>query len=388
MKKGLFFCIMILLLTFVFSTVYSVSCDYTMGQLKSSVKKFGAYIDEECNVRENVDGCLAAIGDSVNISSNVDGISFVLGDNVNLTGTTEYLFILGNTINLDTYITKDSVILGSSINIESENMLGRDSFILAETVSLSGEARRNVIITAETVKIHDAIISGDICINADKIIISGDTKILGTLSYYDNTNIDMANTVVVSNVDMMPSPVGNEDIVKNTFMQKVNNKIYSFGAIIVAILILAFVTPIFNKLDSTLVNKLSVGEILKTSLMGFLILCMTPIIVIVLLCTVVGIPIGLTILVLYIVGIWLSTIFAGYVLVKGMLKNKKIPTVIIAILALILMTLLGYLPMVGGIIKFISLVFGMGTYIYVFKKNRDKKIQISEIQEKKEDNQI
>jgi hypothetical protein len=267
-------------------------------------------------------------------------------------------------------------------------MLGRDSFILAETVSLSGEARRNVIITAETVKIHDAIISGDICINADKIIISGDTKILGTLSYYDNTNIDMANTVVVSNVDMMPSPVGNEDIAKNTFMQKVNNKIYSFGAIIVAILILAFVTPIFNKLDSTLVNKLSVGEILKTSLMGFLILCITPIIVIVLLCTVVGIPIGLTILVLYIVGIWLSTIFAGYVLVKGMLKNKKIPTVIIAILALILMTLLGYLPMVGGIIKFISLVFGMGTYIYVFKKNRDKKIQISEIQEKKEDNQI
>lgn len=388
MKKGLLFCITILLLTLVCSTVYAVSFDYTMGQLKSGVQKFGAYIDEECNVTENIDGCLAALGNIVNISGNVDGISFVLGDNVNLTGATEYLFLFGNTTNLDTYISKDSFILGPSINIESENILGRDSFILAETVSLSGQARRDVVITAETVKIHDAIISGDIRINADKIIISGDAKILGTLSYYDNTNIDMANTVVVSNVDIMPSPIENEDITKNTFMQKVNNKVYSLGTIIVAIVIIAFITPIFNRLDNTLVNKLSIGEILKTALIGFLILCMTPVIVIVLLCTVIGIPIGLIILILYIVGIWLSTAFAGYVLVKGMLKNKKIPAAIIAIIGLILMTLLGYLPIVGGIIKFILLVFGMGTYVYVFKKNSGKKIIVSDIQEKKEDNQI
>lgn len=388
MKKGLLFCIAILLLTLVCSTVYAVSFDYTMGQLKSGVQKFGAYIDEECNVTENIDGCLAALGNIVNISGNVDGISFVLGDNVNLTGATEYLFLFGNTTNLDTYISKDSFILGSSINIESENILGRDSFILAETVSLSGQARRDVVITAETVKIHDAIISGDIRINADKIIISGDTKILGTLSYYDNTNIDTANTVVVSNVDIMPSPIENEDITKNTFMQKFNNKVYSLGTIIVAIVIITFITPIFNKLDNTLANNLSIGEILKTALIGFLILCMTPVIVIVLLCTVVGIPIGLIILILYIVGIWLSTAFAGYVLVKGMLKNKKIPAAIIAIIGLILMTLLGYLPIVGGIIKFILLVFGMGTYVYLFKKNIGKKIKVSEIQEKKEDNQI
>lgn len=374
--------IWLLLSLCIFSNVYAIGFENTSETLNNKeTKKYGAYIEDKCNVEENIDGCLAALGETVNVSGNVKGISFVLGDSVNLSGTTDYLFLLGNTINLDASITNDSFILGATVNITSKNMLGRDSVILASTLNLSGEAKRDITITAETVKIHDATILGNIHIDADNIVISGDTKILGTLTYYDDSNIDMANTAVVSNVSILKAPVVEEPTKESIFISKVKKEIFAIATIAVVLLVLSLITSMFNKLDSTLIKDLNIVDILKTMLFGFFILCLSPIVIVILLVTIIGIPAAIILLILYIIGIWLSNAFTGYVLVKHLFKNKKIHTVIAIILGLVLVTLLCNIPVISGVVKFLACIFGMGVYTYIFKKNKKNKTELSEAKE-------
>lgn len=383
MKKNIGIISILLLLSLcIFSNVYAIGFEKTTEtQSNNATKKYGAYIEDKCNVAENIDGCLAALGETVNVSGNVKGISFVLGDSVNLRGTTEYLFLLGNTINLDTSIFKDSFILGATVNITSKNMLGRDAVILASTLNLSGEAKRDVTITAETVKIHDATILGNIRIDADNIVISGDTKILGTLTYYDDSNIDMANTVVVSNVSILKAPAIEEPTKESIFISKVKKEIFTIATVAVVLLVLSCATSTFTNIDKKVVNNLNIGDAMVTMVTGFLVLSLTPIVIVILLVTIIGMPAAIILLILYIIGIWLSNAFTGYVLVKHLFKNKKIHTIIVVILGLMLVTLLCNIPIISGVFKFISLIFGMGVYTYIFKKNKKNKTGLIETKE-------
>lgn len=392
MKKCLLFSAMLLSMLFIFSNVCAIDINEdtdSWGISEAALQKFGAYIDEECIVTENINGSAAVLGDTVSISSDIDGISFVLGNTVTLRGETEYLFLLGNYINLDGYIQKDSFILGATVKVSAGNKLGRDTVILAETVELSGNVERDITISAATVTINDATILGNIHVDADEIIISGDTQILGALSYYDSAKVDMANTVIVSDVNIMEAPIQEEETKEAVFMNKVTDTIYSWGTIIVVFLILVFVTPAFEKINKTLVTKLGVGNFIKTAGIGFLILIAVPFIFIILLCTIVGIPLAILLLILYILCIWLSSLLTGYAIVKSLFKTlfkKDIHNALAGIIGLVLISLLGFVPTLGGIIKFISLIFGMGTVIYLFKKVPEPQMESVILQDNNADN--
>lgn len=349
-----------------------------------TVQEFGEYLAEECNVTDNINGSSAILGDTVNVLGKTDGISFVLGNTVNLRGASQYLFLLGNVVNIDTTIENDAFILGAVVNVTSNNVLGRDAAILAGEVNLSGTVGRDITIAASTVKIDNAIIRGDIFIDAENIIISGDTSILGELSYYEDSNIDMANTVTVDSVSIMEPPIDEEALSKSMFETKITNTIYSWCAIIVVFLILVFATPVFKKVNKVLVDKFTAGEFFKTAGIGFLVLIAAPFAMLILLCTVIGIPLALLLLVIYIVCIWLSSLFAGYVVVKVIFKNvfkKDIHNALAGIIGLVLIELLGLIPAIGGIITFISLIFGMGAFVCMFKKLPESQVKIVEMAE-------
>lgn len=388
MKKYKLFIFILISMLFLMPCVEATEGMVNDSNLFNTVEGFGAYIADECNVMENINGTSAILGETVNVLGKTDGISFVLGDTVNVYGSSDYLFLLGNNVTIDTEVEKEAFILGVTLKFAPDNILGRDSFILGEDITLSGTVGRNTSIVASTVRIEDASIMGDIDIDAENIIISGDTNILGELSYYENANIDTANTVSINSVNIKPVIVDEEDISEDLFETKVTDTIYSWGAIIVVFLILVFATPSFKKVNKILVDKFTVGEFFKTAGIGLLILIATPFALIILLCTIIGIPVALIALVLYIISIWLSSMFTGYVLAKaifGKLLKKNIHDAIAGIAGFILVSLLTLIPTVGGIVSFISLIFGMGAFICIFKKLPNDKIEVVEVHENKEE---
>ena len=212
MKKYKLFIFILISMLFLMPCVEATEGMVNDSNLFNTVEGFGAYIADECNVMENINGTSAILGETVNVLGKTDGISFVLGDTVNIYGSSDYLFLLGNNVTIDTEVEKEAFILGVTLKFAPDNILGRDSFILGEDITLSGTVGRNTSIVASTVRIEDASIMGDIDIDAENIIISGDTNILGELSYYENANIDTANTVSINSVNIKPVIVDEEDI--------------------------------------------------------------------------------------------------------------------------------------------------------------------------------
>ena len=95
---------------------------------------------------------------------------------------------------------------------------------------------------------------------------------------------------------------------------------------------------------------------------GFLVLIVTPVALIMSLCTVVLIPMALIFLAIYIISIYASTLVASYVVGRRILKDCfKTDNVYLSIIfGVVLTKLICLVPVIGGLIAFILILYGLG----------------------------
>jgi hypothetical protein len=98
---------------------------------------------------------------------------------------------------------------------------------------------------------------------------------------------------------------------------------------------------------------------------GFLTLILTPIIFILLLITVLAIPLAVILLALYLIAIYLARLFiifwAGTMIFER--TGRKIHEVWALIVGLIVYYVITLIPIIGGLITFFVILFGLGTAI-------------------------
>lgn len=109
---------------------------------------------------------------------------------------------------------------------------------------------------------------------------------------------------------------------------------------------------------------------------GFLALILTPIILVLLMMTVIGIPLSFILLSLYIISIYISKIIVSTLI--GFFFQKKfnlsnVQTFWLFLLGLITLSILGIIPIVGWIFGLVLASFGLGS-IVLYMKNYRKKI--------------
>ncbi len=107
-----------------------------------------------------------------------------------------------------------------------------------------------------------------------------------------------------------------------------------------------------------------------TALLGFLALSAIPLAAILLMVTIIGIPIGILALVLYgvllLVGyVWLAVVLGGLILDRFHAETAALTAwrVGAAMLAMLVMAILGRMPYVGGALKLAALAVGMGMIV-------------------------
>ena len=105
---------------------------------------------------------------------------------------------------------------------------------------------------------------------------------------------------------------------------------------------------------------------LKNLFWGLLFLIITPIIVVLLLITIIGIPLSLILLIIYLISLYISKIYVGfwvgqYVLMK--LKKEMRFKVITMALGLLIVLIGINLPIIGIFIHLVILLLGLGAII-------------------------
>ena len=302
-------------------------------------------------------------GYNVNITNKIDGAALILGNTINLGSYVEYALISGQDITVNGKI-KDALIIGNNVILNESSNIERDIIIYGNNIEISGLINRNITIYGSNVKIDSVQIAGDVKINAENINITENSAIIGKLSYNDNANFSRAETASIGEIETFESSVTNNP----TFLELVLEHIKKLISLLVIFLVMIILVP---KLFNNIAN--SKNDIVKNMGYGIVSLIVIPIASLILILTKFGLPLGLILLILFLISIYISTIFTGYLL-GNIIWNKfiKIKKTIYleGLLGITLLYIISLIPYIGVAVYFISLIISMGTILSILLKKR------------------
>lgn len=337
-------CLSVFVLCFIF-TINGVKA-------KSYIKDL-FQVDEELEIKEELNGTSFLAGTKVTVESDIKGIGFIAGETLNINGKEEYLFSIGTTQNINGNVANDAFIFGTDTSIKGE--IGRDLYIFSSTLNIEGNINRNSYIYATKVDIKGTI-NGNITINALEINIDENAKILGTIRYNDDAVINGLNENIISKTYK-------NNVQNFTLLDYVTAFIEKYIHItLVAIVLVFIVEKLFIKsLEQT--KNYNTKKLAILCGKGFLILIGVPIIAMMLLFSGAFISVGIIGSIIYVILIYISNIFTAYFVATELDKKyfkKKMNNYILMIIGLFILSILSIIPIIGSIISLISMLLGLG----------------------------
>ena len=329
--------------------------------------------DNSANVEEEKDSTTFVAGNSVKLASDIDGLGFAAGNIVYVSSKQDYLFAAGNNVTLDGVTAKDAFVAGNFITVEASTI--RDLYVAGTNIIINSDVARNAYIAGTSVVINSKI-AGDLNLACDTIKLGKDAEITGKLIYPEDSKVEIEKGASVTEKETYKSNSANVDVeVKVSPFALLVSKLISTGYRYLAMLIIGLILIACNK---KLFEKMSkydktFGKIALTALLGFAFLIMLPVAAIFVMFTVIGIPLSVISLIIYGLLIYLSIIPTSYYfgnLVFGKsIKNKYL----LFMLSLLIVYVIRMIPFIGGLVGFISLIFGLGMYATLIKDNITEK---------------
>ena len=349
MKKFVFIC----LCCFVFIGFVSAK-DY---------KNKNLILDEKVNISDDINNSSLILGNSVDIASKIDGVGIIFGNEISLNSNSDYVATFGNNIIFNGK-ARDAIIFGNKVILNESSTIGRDIYIFASNVSISGSINRNIEVFASDVSIKDAQISGNVKIHASSIDIERNAAIIGELSYNEDAVVNIDEVASIGS----KSTFKVENKKKNEFGEKIKSNLISLVNIVLVFAILLYLVPkMFTKLD----NKKK--EFIKALGIGLVFLIAALIAIIVLIFTVFGLSLAILIGLLYMVLIYLSTIAVGYILGcliwERFIKIEKKPY-LIGIIGIFVIYVLKLIPYISLFVTIFTVVIGIGYILSLYNRKK------------------
>lgn len=316
--------------------------------------------------------------DSVTVSSIIAGDAYVAGGTVLVDGTINGdLLVAGGTVTIDgavggnvraaggTVIIGGSVgknitVAGGTVNINRMATIGGNINALSGNMNFSGNTTGNIHVIGADVSI-DGSVDGDIDAKVQNLKFGDAATVGGSLSYQSPEQASMGtNTKIIGNVTYVPvkreAPQGRSTEKLHTGVE--------FISLLTSFIIGFIIIRLFPK------RVMKKAEILQKRFwvclgLGFLTLVISPFAVILLLVTVIGIPIAFLWIVAFLILAYMAKIWVAFAVGRALvMKAGSGDRRGWALLAgLLLYYVIGYIPVVGGLVKLIVMLIGIGVVL-------------------------
>jgi len=383
MKKSLkiimFFVILILTSTIVFATESDVVNQYdeteiadeygimpisqfydeneylTNGNLNNYENTDIWKIENHTDIQNSVYGDIYVMSNSVNISSEIiEGNVFVMADNVKISGNIYgSVFIMANSVEVSGKI-QDAYIMANKVNITETGEISRNVKVGANTFNLKGVIYRNLSVAAENINIEE---------------IPAGVNVFGNLDYSGKLNANESQISGEIKEIEIPKPEINK---KAVFVSSMTDFIIQIVTALAVIALIVYVST--YKYEK---KEIQVVDYLKDIGIGFLYFCMIPIVSVILMITVIGLPIGIFGLLLYFIAIYISIPITSIEISKLVLKENgtKVKSIFIALLIFVVFKIVKYIPIIGDIIRLLAILFGIRIIVKTILNKRPKKAE-------------
>jgi cytoskeletal protein CcmA (bactofilin family) len=318
-----------------------------------------------------IHGDLIAAGSNISVNGTVTGDVIAAGNSIAIRGQVGgSVRAAGNTIVLDGKLTNDLLAAGVEVTILSNGRVGRDAIVGATNTTISGQIGRDLQAGSTNVKI-DGSVGGNVVATVDRLQLTDRATIGGNLKYTSKTEAQIANTSSVKgSTERQVPPEGRAPLVTGPAALVVEWLKGLIGLLILGILVVFFFPGFSRRAGEALVRSPWL-----TLAIGALMLIGLPILAIVFFAVgalIGGWWIGFVVIALLVVVLALSIPVAAVGVGGALLRmtRRPVPVWLALLIGLIVLLLVALVPILGGLVIFCALLFGMGATTIAVVGNR------------------
>jgi len=331
-----------------------------------------------------------AAGDSVTLSGTVNGDAYLAGGNVIVEGTingdllvaggmveirgkiTDNVRAVGGQIVISAQVGKNLTVAGGTVNLTDSAKIGGSLVAGTGTLSVFSPVGKDLNIGVGQVTLGNTI-GGGVRAGVGQLTLTPNAKVSGDLIYWSDAQaqIQSGAQVLGQTTHNLPPAKALKEAKPARILgiftgASLALKIASFlWALIIGLLLLKFFPVYSRRTIEVMIKKpwASLG-------MGLLILILTPIIFLILLITVLGIPIAFVLLVTFLIIAYLAKIFVSIFIGQKVLRyfGSKTGSNWALLLGLVVYGIVTLIPILGPVVSLLVVIFGLGA---VFLEEKD-----------------
>jgi len=294
-------------------------------------------------------GDLMLAGKELKIVTDISGDVYVAGGEIEIDGSVGgNLIVAGGKVKVLGKVAKNLIVAGGKVEVGELAEIGGYTLTGGQEINLLGKFMGPIKLGAKSLMVgQKAIINGNLEADVTTSEISSDSKIVG------EKNIKIHE-------------VKKPEIEKNQF------KKIGYAGKFISFLSKLLVLLVFIKFFGKKINPTNIKDSFLANIgFGLMLLIMAPFVMLILAITIIGLPLSLILLVIYFLSLYLSTLITSIVIGKYIfIKNKFKENIYLqSIVGLFVISLLGLIPVVGGLIKLTAVLFGVGI---IFRSDKSK----------------
>ncbi|QZA88020.1 polymer-forming cytoskeletal protein [Salinarchaeum sp. IM2453] len=298
-----------------------------------------------------------------------DKVTVESGENVS---SVEGVF---GTIIVEGTVTGDISGFAGDIVVRENGVVEGNIEAFAGSIDIAGTVRGDVSSGAGSVRVTETgVVEGDFNVGAGSVqidgAIQGDARIgAATIQLGDTAIINGSLTYdgeLSGNLDAVQGDITRDRSIAPMFFgdfQPVSTWVFAIGGFILNFFLGALLLGLFPKFSDRVSDRVETDPI-RSGLTGLGILIGAPIILIIVALTVIGIPISIAGLFVFLLTIWIGTIYGRFAIGDWLLSLADVNNRWAALLAgLLLAAILWQIPVIGGLVNFIITLLGLGALV-------------------------
>jgi hypothetical protein len=315
------------------------------GKIEGNLYIFGRSLE----VRGDVDGDVIAGGQEVRITGHVTGNVMAGAESIAVSGHVNgNLYAGGRNVHIDRGGTVDLEVLAGAQTVTVEGIVGRSLTVGGDTAVIAGTVGRAVTFAG------------------NKVLVRSGGKIGGDIKAEvpDRQNVQVESGASVGgkvDVDVSVGEKQNPWTKPGTYVWELA---VLAGASLVGWLLMTLFPRFFAGAMREVPSWASAG-------FGFVALIVTPIAAVILCVILIGIPVAIAAVFLYLVGLYLAKIVVGAFLGRELIAGKSetgLPTLAGLLAGLVILQAVFFVPYAGGILKFAVLCLGLGALVLQLRR--------------------
>ncbi|MDK2899196.1 MAG: hypothetical protein PWQ10_383 [Patescibacteria group bacterium] len=316
------------------------------------------------NIAGNVNGDVYCAGQNITISGTINGDVFCIGQNINISGVINGgARLASQSLTISGVIKNSATVAAQTLLLNNGSSIGQDFVVVSQSTTIDGTVRRDIVANLSSLNINGTV-GRNIIGTIENLEVGPIGTVDGSVNYTsDNTPVVSDGGQVKGAVSITPfkkqSPVSHHSLMRFA----IATILYVYITSLIVVLIVSLLIPRLLSKTSDKAIK-SFGRII---LIGIISAITIPILVFVLLASFIGIPLGLLILLVWILISALSFSFTSYLVGTVILKNNN--SILKMLIGASLLMIVFLIPILGLIMIVVSHVVGTGMIIDCLSHN-------------------